>query len=532
MAVDMAQLAADDAAYNKQAMAQNKAQQNQDGQAKQEPTLNTIGTADRGHVTSSAIDGIVNEVEQWGTAAKRVGQDAVAGTATAVKNTMDFVSSQHPDDPNDPANAPTPLWDHAKSAVMDFRDSVAVKDPNIVDGLAQGAAQLVGPFMAYSKALSGLHGFANTVAAGAVTDVTALAPHDMRTADLIALGRQTDTKIGAVLRTLGPYGLNAYVNFLSDRTNETEAEGRFKNALDGLGANLVVSPLIHAAGIVVKQGTAATRYLAENGVRNTVGDMIADPKVGPSAQEGKIGYHGTPHDFDVNAGFDDSKIGTGEGAQTFGYGHYLAESPDVAGTYQTRLVARDGRSKPLGLAQQAVSDSGGDVQKAYKKLGFSIENEGEVTKRVDLQRAQQLVKSGNFTRGKGSLVTAEVNDEDVASMLDHDKPLSEQPELLKKIPKGDQAVFQQVLDDHGQDMELGELTGNEFRQLVERAHNEGYLQGKDPLDSNDRRLASQYLEKQGVPGIKYLDGKSRGEGEGTRNLVVFSGKRIKVVGKK
>ena len=38
-------------------------------------------------------------------------------------------------------------------------------------------------------------------------------------------------------------------------------------------------------------------------------------------------YHGSPHDFDK---FDMSKIGTGEGAQAYGHGLYLAENEATA----------------------------------------------------------------------------------------------------------------------------------------------------------------------------------------------------------
>ena len=36
-------------------------------------------------------------------------------------------------------------------------------------------------------------------------------------------------------------------------------------------------------------------------------------------------YHGSRHDFE---GFSNDAIGTGEGAQSFGYGHYVAEAAD------------------------------------------------------------------------------------------------------------------------------------------------------------------------------------------------------------
>jgi ADP-Ribosyltransferase in polyvalent proteins len=41
-------------------------------------------------------------------------------------------------------------------------------------------------------------------------------------------------------------------------------------------------------------------------------------------------FHGSPYDFET---FDASKIGTGEGAQSYGHGLYFAERPEVAKTY-------------------------------------------------------------------------------------------------------------------------------------------------------------------------------------------------------
>ena len=46
-------------------------------------------------------------------------------------------------------------------------------------------------------------------------------------------------------------------------------------------------------------------------------------------------YHGSPHEFDQ---FDTSKIGTGEGAQSYGHGLYFAESEPIARHYRDALT--------------------------------------------------------------------------------------------------------------------------------------------------------------------------------------------------
>lgn len=329
-------------------------------------------------ITSDMIDSAVRAADSmahdgsWGEAATRVGRDVAAGAADAVANTGDaaeelvrngaratYESVAHPQqaalEAEDPAmlardrmldgsSQTSPIWQHARNAILDFRDAVAVKDPNLVDGLTQSVAQLAIPFAGYSKALSGVHdaaiaaqgledipatqefgkylvdtarkdltGFATKVAApGAVTDATALKPHAMRFADLIALGRHTEGKLGDVLQALAPDGSaqDAYIRYLADRGDESEAEGRFKNVLDGFGVNLLATPLITAAGSVLKQGTAGLRYLVDNGVpsmdrlpslrlqRGAIGDLpkLEAPKIKFSNEKGLVAVQ-SPNGF-------------------------------------------------------------------------------------------------------------------------------------------------------------------------------------------------------------------------------------------
>lgn len=291
MPYDLNQLAADDTAYLKQASVQPK-----EPAAPEQQSFLQRWTAPIARVTMPLLDSAVSEADQWGTAAKRVGQDAAAGVTTAAVNTADALGSAITTSgrglamAEDPAHADaalqgqfpiSPIWDHAKASILDFRDAIAVKDPNIVDSLAQAGAQLAVPFAGYSRALSSIHGFANMIAAGAITDATALAAHDPRMADLVALGKHTEGKLGEVLRALMPDGSaqNAYISYLTDRGNESEAEGRFKNILDGFGANLITVPLLTAAATVLKQGGPALRYAAEN---------FGPGPVGPAAQRGHI----------------------------------------------------------------------------------------------------------------------------------------------------------------------------------------------------------------------------------------------------
>lgn len=611
--------AAEDAAYAKQATddqntktAQQSLSGSPEGQSAQ-PSFLEKWTAPIGRVTTQLIDSAVNAAEttyspvNGKSIADNVGatidkgRDVAAGAITGATNMADFVHSvltskwqgppaDAPGTPNQssslegPPAAPDadtkaePVWDHAKAHILDFRDAIALKDPTLSDRLVQSAAQLAIPFAGFSRALSGVQTVAKMAAAGGLTDATALGPHDARFADLLALGRHTEGKLGDALRALAPDGgaVNAYINYLTDRGNESEAEGRFKNVLDGMGVNLIATPIIHGAASVLKQGMAGLRYMVDNGVtssggmipaaaqRGAVGDLQANGRpplrqmAGDPAEQmyndqvkrdmaaaaanpngarpplqqgadpadalfqqhiqqqmaeppGQLVYHGTPHDFDTEAGFDNSKIGSGEGAQTYGYGHYLAEEPETANTYQARLSARasGGMGESMDNAKDAVEKAGGDPVKAYKQMVSLADSEQDPSLRSKMQQAAQLIKSGNYNRGSGSMVTAEIPMRHIESMIDNDKPMAAQPKVLEKIGDEDRSKLEQLLEDHGENPDLETLSGNEFRQLVERAHGEGVLTGGDPAESHEPKLAAQYLDSKGIAGIKYADALSR-----------------------
>jgi hypothetical protein len=92
-------------------------------------------------------------------------------------------------------------------------------------------------------------------------------------------------------------------------------------------------------------------------------------------QTGAIVWHGSPHKFDK---FDSSKIGTGEGAQAYGHGLYLAESPDVAGSYKTALTG-----SPLRFQSGGKTYAPGES----KAADFVLQISGKGTGRLPANKA-------------------------------------------------------------------------------------------------------------------------------------------------
>ena len=250
-------------------------------------------------------------------------------------------------------------------------------------------------------------------------------------------------------------------------------------------------------------------------------------------------YHGSPHKFDR---FDASKIGTGEGAQAYGHGLYFAESPSVGQQY-----ARD-------LAGVNLSPAG---QQAYAVLQANVHPSMRAKALENLPK--EAIAEAKAVTG-GNLYTVDLPDEKIARMLDWDKPLSEQPEVIKALKGTDYEVgmsqreAEKVADmrlrqeaDEWAEMTGGDpvdysnnvdwekyvdqvrkesgsidssITGKELHRMVMR--DEGYR--PELFDPENYQIGtSEALRGYGIPGIRYLDASSRDAGKGTSNFVVFPG---------
>ena len=98
------------------------------------------------------------------------------------------------------------------------------------------------------------------------------------------------------------------------------------------------SPLTNARQANVpwlKPETADALMMAPLSPRTALGVLgMAGGMADTGAMRAATVWHGSPHKFDK---FDASKIGTGEGAQAYGHGLYLAEAQDVAKSYRAAL---------------------------------------------------------------------------------------------------------------------------------------------------------------------------------------------------
>jgi hypothetical protein len=374
--------------------------------------------------------------------------------------------------------------------------------------------------------------------------------------------------------------------FVEEKARQLQASappGTYKTRDDIDMAILPFRRFIHTAA--VRRGIPAEQLFAQERLQIVKG-------TGQAPQQGEMpqpAYHGTPHrgitEFQLN------KIGTGEGAQVYGHGIYFTGTKKVAEHYRKQLSKTQGQverdqwyimppdevhpyrfydkltteeqgdyfdilsglhwykkdmqpdeimsrvrenlSKTVSAQQswidkytREISERGGMDAEAAANLKF------ELGKSKDIQAAAQrklalLDKYGMVAKpplAAGQVYEAELPEND--ELLDYDKPLSEQPEKMKAVARevftargyGDAAAVEdQLTRSTGRDL---------YEQLQFMLHTEARQRGEP--GGMSPQAASEWLRGKGIPGLRYLDGNSRAQGEGTYNFVIWDESRMPI----
>lgn len=246
-------------------------------------------------------------------------------------------------------------------------------------------------------------------------------------------------------------------------------------------------------------------------------------------------YHGSPHDFDK---FDLSKIGTGEGAQAFGHGLYMAENEAVARQYRDQLSDYNWKD-PADAARGYLTQLGGDRQAAIQAAKSQVDLPSTTpAERQAIAKAIKLLESGADvpTGHPGKMYEVAIH-ATPDQFLDWDKPLSQQSEAVRKAfsySGGDaaqqRARMNELLSQSGG---MTRADADEFARLSAAADqiNPKGSSAFRAMEGNDPAHATNALREAGIPGIRYLDQGSRGSGQGTSNYVVFDPNLIEILRK-
>jgi hypothetical protein len=305
---------------------------------------------------------------------------------------------------------------------------------------------------------------------------------------------------------------------------------------EAVEAALTVAPMVGSAARVAGRGAMTVGRAGERYAERVVpqimergglpAEMVA--AMGQGTQSPLTVYHGSPHRF---TNFDASKIGTGEGNQAYGHGLYFAEKKGIAKSYAKNLGGgSDNIFKPqegnivdqniYGSIEPALNAATGKLKKqdlvdAIKDRYEYGEVDNSIPLKTYLDRVENLLKTGQMNLNpKGTLYTIDLPDEQIARMLDWDKPLGQQSSsVLEAINKTRSMLPTNAMDDLGGDLSLlygKDVTPNQFLNTWES------ITGKTGS-------GEQALRQLGIPGIRYLDATSRDVGKGTSNFVVFPG---------
>jgi hypothetical protein len=245
-------------------------------------------------------------------------------------------------------------------------------------------------------------------------------------------------------------------------------------------------------------------------------------------------WHGTAADFRK---FSNAFMGTGEGAQAYGWGTYLAQRTGIAKGYWSADVARksggslDMPSYKVGDKTYTYSDGASEKSqmeyfaaewlssgKSADELTRALKLEGNPMGRASLELAREWKLQGKTatkpTGPEGTLMRVDtaITPEET---LDWDRPLSEQPAILEKLSMLMPEGLQEASADQQSVEDIGELTGEDlYRGLRFLENNEGAVSEfwgiDDYVGQPGKKVASLFLDSMGIKGIQFLDAKSRG----------------------
>lgn len=264
---------------------------------------------------------------------------------------------------------------------------------------------------------------------------------------------------------------------------------------------------------------------SENRILGTVGKGVASLIPYKSSIQGavlgQIGpvYHGSPYKFTK---FENKAIGTGEGAQAFGHGHYLSEVPEVGKSY---AMAKGVKLGDLEITPKSMwfdplnrvvrGEEGWNEKTITKSLEDTIANWGKES-RIGKESGKILekIKLGEKPTEGGNLYEATIHKGKQPSeytFLEWDKPLKDQPQNVKN------AIKKLGIDFNA---EYPGLTNVKFEDRLGSLLYDALGQGE---------MASKRLREVGISGIKYPTGSLSGmKDTGKYNYVVFNPENITI----
>jgi len=282
----------------------------------------------------------------------------------------------------------------------------------------------------------------------------------------------------------------AATNYSKAKATARQIPANLRQSGKGL-ASWAVDPYGEAQRVMGEYGAMTPEQ--RQGLVNTAVDLFGGVDVGPV---GAIkASHGSPHLFDR---FDFSKIGTGEGAQAYGHGLYFAQNPTIAKGYLPKPIAVYNHPN---YPNQHIVMVGEEVLSRHK----TPESANKAVKKIKAGHLYDVELKWPDAAREAADPLGEHH------LLDWDAPISEQPQAVQDIAK----YFNILTTPSG----IKEARGSDLYSAVSQR-----LQ-QPPFDASSKNPGtvegSEFFYNKGIPGIRYLDRRSRSSGDGSRNYVMF-----------
>ncbi len=191
---------------------------------------------------------------------------------------------------------------------------------------------------------------------------------------------------------------------------------------EGFGASRMFRDLETVRGLLAKTTVEYVSRRAE--------------QTGTTADLSIIAWHGSPHDFDK---FTTKKMGTGEGAQVYGWGMYFAGRREIAEHYQKVLSAKgmtiDGESFTPGnyeinrIVSRNLNDEAAIASALRDYVAVSAGN--PYANLSDAEKIIDAIDRGAFKASKGGRLYQTELSPDEHELLDWDASLAEQSPKVK-----------------------------------------------------------------------------------------------------
>ncbi len=225
-------------------------------------------------------------------------------------------------------------------------------------------------------------------------------------------------------------------------------------------------------------------------------------------------YHGSGADFDK---FDTENFGlSGEGSMSFGYGAYVTDSKDIALNYAER------QGNPIQYRIKALTEIIKEEEEILKENiseRLRYVKEKDLAKyKEELEKLKEQEPTEEEIRGKRALYTVEIPND---GFIKWDENINPQ-------------IVEGIIKEHGYFYGLKNLLDN-YNKWKDNP-NATYLYGSNVYKAISRELgsdkaASHFLQNLGFKGIDYPAGTVYGNGDGSRNYVVFNDADAQIVDK-